>query len=410
DLGINMESTPRQNRQPTVRHTANTDETYPSASLLARDTVSSSNATTHLPVGLGISNCGLESIYTQAAPIPHHVSFPINSMTPHHAITPTHNHLLSLQADDFCGMSCYEIYNTTPDGTNPLPDDPAAQSLAVYPGFQPSFDYRHEPCISLDKNSGLNNHWMDISTPGSMTPPHNVNNVAVPAPYGHWSGEYLTQSGVNLQQALPVMTHSELQSFGPPLPHSDLSRPCKSESMATAALEPQNVDSGPTETVSDYSSAKTSKRGRKPSVEKGCKCPVCGYYFTRRSNCVAHQKKHDPTYHRAIPCEECPKSFGRNADLRRHVDTVHRGIRKHVCKWCSRRYTRWENMTKSVQSFSRRITFDSTHLLTSEPNPMAFRHLVECRERPADARTPTPPPPSSLEAECDSLNSLQVER
>ncbi|KAF7712109.1 Zinc finger C2H2 type domain-containing protein [Penicillium ucsense] len=378
-----MESTPRQNRKPTVRYTTNTDGTYSSASLFASDTVFSSNATTHPPVGLGISNCGLENIYTQAAPIPYHVSYPINLTTPNHAITPTNNHLLSLQADDFCGMSCYEIYSATPNGTNTLPDDPAAQSLAVYPGFQPSFDYGHEPCMSLDKNSRLNNHWMEISTPGSMTPPHNVNSVAVPAPLdGHWSGEYLTQPGVNLQQALPVMTHSGLQPFGPPLPHSDLSRRREREAMATAALEPQNVGSGPTAMVSDYSSAKTSKRGRKPSVEKGCKCPVCGYYFTRRSNCVAHQKKHDPTYHRAIPCEECPKSFGRNADLRRHVDTVHRGIRKHVCKWCSRRYTRWENMTK---------------------------HLVECKERPADARTPTPPP-SSLEVECDSTNSLQIER
>jgi hypothetical protein len=61
----------------------------------------------------------------------------------------------------------------------------------------------------------------------------------------------------------------------------------------------------------------------------GLECPLCGLKFTRRSNCKEHQKMHNPEWKVKYPCEveECRRTFGRAADLKRHMNTVSRGIR-----------------------------------------------------------------------------------
>jgi Zinc finger, C2H2 type len=59
-----------------------------------------------------------------------------------------------------------------------------------------------------------------------------------------------------------------------------------------------------------------------PSPEVGLQCTVCGYRFTRRSNCRQHMKKHDPNRKRDHSCDDCGRLFGRKTDLKRHVNSV----------------------------------------------------------------------------------------
>ena len=95
----------------------------------------------------------------------------------------------------------------------------------------------------------------------------------------------------------------------------------------------------------------------------GCTCTVCGYHFTRRSNCMEHMKKHDPSRKRTFICNLCGNTLGRKADLNRHIDSVssavpskgdyplngnqiHLGLRKFGCDKCGQRFTRQDILNR----------------------------------------------------------------
>ncbi|KAL2869202.1 putative C2H2 finger domain protein (Ezf) [Aspergillus lucknowensis] len=80
----------------------------------------------------------------------------------------------------------------------------------------------------------------------------------------------------------------------------------------------------------------------------GLECTVCGARFTRRSNCREHMKKHDPSRRKLYRCEDCGKTFGRKTDLKRHVDSVHRGIRRFGCEKCGYRFTRQDTLARHL--------------------------------------------------------------
>ncbi|KAL1867795.1 hypothetical protein Plec18167_008541 [Paecilomyces lecythidis] len=62
--------------------------------------------------------------------------------------------------------------------------------------------------------------------------------------------------------------------------------------------------------------------GRDIASMRGLQCSVCGYLFTRRSNCREHMKRHDPNQRKGYDCETCGKTFGRRTDLKRHIESV----------------------------------------------------------------------------------------
>ena len=72
-------------------------------------------------------------------------------------------------------------------------------------------------------------------------------------------------------------------------------------------------------------SKKRSSR-KKSSLANGHECSICGFVFTRRSNCREHMKKHDPSRRRAHPCGICGRPFERRTDLRRHVHSVRHSL------------------------------------------------------------------------------------
>ncbi|KAE8333605.1 hypothetical protein BDV39DRAFT_64 [Aspergillus sergii] len=78
----------------------------------------------------------------------------------------------------------------------------------------------------------------------------------------------------------------------------------------------------------------------------GLECTICGLRFTRRSNCREHIKRHDPSLRKSYHCEFCDRPFGRKADLRRHVISIHHGIRKFGCEECGQRFSRQDTLSR----------------------------------------------------------------
>ncbi|KAL3458107.1 hypothetical protein BJX64DRAFT_302235 [Aspergillus heterothallicus] len=87
----------------------------------------------------------------------------------------------------------------------------------------------------------------------------------------------------------------------------------------------------------------------------GLTCTVCGAEFTRRSNCREHMKRHDPSGRKLYPCEDCTKTFGRKTDLKRHVDSVHRGIRRFGCDQCGYRFSRQDTLARRMPTKAPRL-------------------------------------------------------
>ncbi|KAL2799411.1 hypothetical protein BJX66DRAFT_260503 [Aspergillus keveii] len=101
--------------------------------------------------------------------------------------------------------------------------------------------------------------------------------------------------------------------------------------------------------------ASSSNRGPpKIPPASGLTCTVCGAEFTRRSNCREHMKKHDPNSRKLYSCEDCGKTLGRKTDLKRHIDSVHRGIRRFGCDQCGFRFSRHDTLARHVADGCRR--------------------------------------------------------
>ncbi|KAL4946794.1 hypothetical protein BDV06DRAFT_347 [Aspergillus oleicola] len=81
----------------------------------------------------------------------------------------------------------------------------------------------------------------------------------------------------------------------------------------------------------------------------GNECTLCGAKFTRRSNCREHMKRHDPNNRKTWACDACGKTLGRKTDLKRHIDSVHRGIRRFACDQCGARFSRQDTLARQVK-------------------------------------------------------------
>ncbi|RDW70475.1 putative C2H2 finger domain protein (Ezf) [Aspergillus mulundensis] len=98
----------------------------------------------------------------------------------------------------------------------------------------------------------------------------------------------------------------------------------------------------------------------------GRQCTICGAQFTRRSNCREHEKRHDPSNRKSFACGVCGKALGRKTDLKRHVDSVHRGIRKYGCDECGARFTRQDTLARHISDGCRRTDRGSSDSRAAE--------------------------------------------
>ncbi|RAH44868.1 putative C2H2 finger domain protein (Ezf) [Aspergillus brunneoviolaceus CBS 621.78] len=141
----------------------------------------------------------------------------------------------------------------------------------------------------------------------------------------------------------------------PPMPLSDTSTglqwpPMDSRSNSAGLVSDQENALGriPCEVISRWIEEVVRTPGEELKIPpaSGLKCSVCGFRFTRRSNCREHEKRHDPKLRKSFPCAICGKTYGRNTDLRRHVQSAHVQERKHYCDQCGQYYSRQDTLNR----------------------------------------------------------------
>ncbi|KAL4872877.1 hypothetical protein BDV12DRAFT_127370 [Aspergillus spectabilis] len=116
--------------------------------------------------------------------------------------------------------------------------------------------------------------------------------------------------------------------------------------------------------IGEVNSSSDYEQPKIPSAS-GLQCTICGARFTRRSNCREHMKRHDPSGRKSFPCEECGKILGRKTDLKRHIDSVHRGIRKFGCDQCGARFSRHDTLARHLADGCKRHGRRSSHSRTA---------------------------------------------
>ena len=280
-------------------------------------------------IGLGISGCGLEPSLENVVGFSSPMSFHMTHAPP----MPTHLtplddfYSLPVKVGDFPENSCYGIYTGVPESTSSALRYYDPQAMGVSPNYNPQIDTTSLHATFPGQVPG---YWSSAACSGPTTPSDVIPIGASGATGGYWSPQCVPETCASMNAPVSPL------SGGLPLIDSSYNHPgiavTSSEELASndnlepalALAQPQHAELNE-ETPKKASRASrkaTPSPKRKLSSSKGYACRICGYSFTRRSNCVEHEKKHDPSHRRSYPCEECNKTFGRMADLRRHIDNV----------------------------------------------------------------------------------------
>lgn len=261
-------------------------------------------------VGLGVSGCGLEPGFVSPRAIPSAVHFAASATAPSHMAPVENYHGITMKVDDF-SMPCFSVY----DGLPPSSDSPISlydsQTMGVPPSYNTSSEVGGQGNFTQTPGS-----WAPTPCSGPTTPLEDV--LAT----GRWDQPYFPESCITANPpTLPVSSgsyHHMAVTGG--------SRPLASH-YHTARLSSSPRSTTSSECVIPNYAQKVNKNGRcsktgtDKDVDGGRKCRVCGFVFTRRSNCMEHEKRHDPSFKKVF-CDECKKPFGRNADLRRHIESA----------------------------------------------------------------------------------------
>ncbi|KAJ5256796.1 hypothetical protein N7478_012900 [Penicillium angulare] len=280
-------------------------------------------------IGLGISRCELDPSFDNMRGFPSQSPLSMASPMSSHS---THEHTsiygLPVKQSAFPEPSCYGIYNGLPGVTPPALRYCEPQSLGTPPSYGSSIENAPlQPAFS----GQVSEYWTPATCPGPATP-SNMGQIPAGGPAGrYWSHQYTTEtcdsmdsSATTLSCGLPMLGNSFPSSTAmAPSNGAMSSRKLLDPSLTLSQHEGLKSENNNMEKGQDVSRRPgSSSPSRKLRSSKGYACRICGNTFTRRSNCAEHEKKHDPNNKRSFPCDECHKTFGRNADLKRHTDTV----------------------------------------------------------------------------------------
>ncbi|KAI8094335.1 hypothetical protein BDF21DRAFT_303258, partial [Thamnidium elegans] len=74
--------------------------------------------------------------------------------------------------------------------------------------------------------------------------------------------------------------------------------------------------------------------------------PNCPHTSKRKYNLTTHIKTHDKNRVKEFTCSQCQKGFDRRHDRNRHLSTVHRHERAHVCNHCPAHFSRGDALNR----------------------------------------------------------------
>lgn len=267
-------------------------------------------------VGLGIS--GLDDLRS----FPSTVSYSMPPTMPTQLAPFDNLHDMALKVDDYTTTPYLSVYNSFPTA----PHSPRRFYDSQAMSATPSFNSAMEASTAQSAFSGqMSGYWTPTPCSGPTSPLESVSALANSSMEDQWSHPYSSGTSIAVRpRAVPIGKSSYLSTTiaggvtenGPKQPSNTtptLSSPRNTTPGHQSLHEPQ------TRVEKARVSPKKQSQNEKT---RGYACSLCGYRFTRRSNCMEHQKKHDPRSRESHPCGECNKTFGRKADLKRHTNNV----------------------------------------------------------------------------------------
>ncbi|KAK2865313.1 hypothetical protein FQN49_003697 [Arthroderma sp. PD_2] len=158
------------------------------------------------------------------------------------------------------------------------------------------------------------------------------------------------------------------QQISPPVPaRQPRDTPTLTSTPANAQSKPRRsplqasncnkaVGKRPSAPSQPFNGVKKSAK-KKRTLENGkYECEQCGRQFTRNSNCRSHMKIHDPNRRYPHKCTigQCTNKFSRKTDLIRHVDSVHKKLKRFGCDQCGHRFARQDTLRRHREDGCRR--------------------------------------------------------
>ncbi|KAJ5102381.1 hypothetical protein NUU61_004603 [Penicillium alfredii] len=339
-------------------------------------TVASNGTGPSTGIGLGISNCGIETtldhlrVCASSAPLSYHSNIP----SPLGPAGTFYN--CPVNAGDFSNRHCYGMCHSCSHAADCPLGFYDSRSMSLSPSYNSVYEFDVNQDVYSSQMPGL---WAPTPCAGPTTSSDAIILTAGSEERRYWD-----------QGMAYNACDSASMSTPPTVPYTPatLAEDTSNKGSSGKHSKAEQAVAHRHKFTTNESSKDPSNMTKKPQIASasGLECPFCGLTFTRRSNCKEHQKKHDPDFKKSFPCEECPRVFARGTDLRRHTETVHLGIRKHACYWCDRRFTRQDSLTKHLPDCEDRPAQNKSAQSTGFPSRNSLLAAPNLQKRPSKRR------------------------
>lgn len=265
------------------------------------------------PVGLGISRCELDNHFSQLR------VFPPTPTLPSQLIPEVPNPTFASYNDYACGPCYPTIYNGLP---NSVPEASLGfygpTTMSTTPSYNSSLEVGPVQTAFPRQMADL---WIPTPCSGPTTPSDFGSVSTMNGTTGQWGQNMFPDA---CMPGIPLLPTNDV-SYAGTMREMGYDSPSGQRGINTGQVVAQPRSTASEETVER--TKKSSRKKRCSSADKfvsasGLECPICGAEFTRRSNCKEHQKLHNPEWKNNYRCDDCPKTFGRSSDLKRHRNTV----------------------------------------------------------------------------------------